>query len=70
MLFVILRFCELFCFFACLPLCACHCQSNSFVRSFVCQSVTNGSFLYDHAKYVILLVKVKIVLNSNCNLKL
>ena len=54
----------------------CHCVHvivkviRSFVRSFVCQSVTNGSFLYDHAKYVILLVKVKIVLNSNCNLKL
>ena len=45
------------CFFVCLPLCA-------------CQSYTNGSILYDHAKYVILLVKVKIVLNSGCNLKL
>ena len=45
-------------FFACLPLCA-------------FQSDTNGSILYDHSKYVILvLVKVKIVLNSSCNLKL
>ena len=31
---------------------------------------TNGSILYDHAKYVILLVKVKIMLNSSSNLKL
>ena len=53
-LFVIRRFCV---FFACLPWC-------------VCQRDTNGSSLYDHAKYVILLVKVKIVLNSSCNLKL
>ena len=52
-LFVILRFWE---FFACLSLC-------------VCQRDTNGSILYDHAKNVILLVKVKIVLNSSCNLK-
>ena len=37
-----------------LPLCA-------------CQSGTNGSISYEHAKYVILLVKVKIVLNSSCN---
>ena len=44
-------------FFACLPLC-------------VCQRDTYGSILYDHAKYVILLVKVKIVLNSSCNLNL
>ena len=51
MLFVILRFCVLFCLFA---LCA-------------CQSDTNGSILHDHANYVILLVKVKIVLNSSCN---
>ena len=29
-----------------------------------------GFILLDHAKYVILLVKVKIVLNSSCNLKL
>ena len=35
-----------------------------------CQSDTNGFILYDHAKYVILLVKVKIVLNSSSNLKL
>ena len=55
MLFVILRFCVLF--FACLPL-----------RT--CQSDTGGSILYDHAKYVILLVEIKIVLNSSCNLKL
>ena len=54
MLFVILRICVLF---ACLPLCA-------------CQSYSNGSNLYDHAKYVILLVKIKIVLNSSSNLKL
>ena len=40
-----------------LPLCA-------------CQRGTNGSILYDQAKYLILLVKVKIVLNSRCNLKL
>ena len=45
------------CFFACLPLCA-------------CQSDTNGFILYDHAKYVILLVKIKIALNSSCNLRL
>ena len=45
------------CFFACLPLCS-------------CQTDTNGSILYDHAKYVIFLVKVKIVLNNSCNLKL
>ena len=31
---------------------------------------TNDSILYDHAKYVILLEKVKIVLNSSCNLEL
>ena len=36
----------------------------------VCQSDTNGSILYDNAKYVILLVKVEIVLNSCRNLKL
>ena len=53
-LFVILRFCVLF---ASLPLC-------------VCQRDTNGSIFYDHAKYVILLVKVKIELNSSCNLRL
>ena len=41
-------------FCACLPLCA-------------SQSDTDGSILYHHAKYVILLVKVKIVLNSSCN---
>ena len=35
-----------------------------------CQSDTDGFILYDHAEYVILLVKVKIVLNSSCNLKL
>ena len=51
---VILRFRVLF---TCLPLCA-------------CQSDTNGSILYDHAKYVILLVEVEIVFNSGCNLKL
>ena len=33
-----------------------------------CQSGTNGSVLYDHAKHVILLVKVKIELNSSSNL--
>ena len=53
-LFVILRFWVLF---GCLPL-------------GVYQSDTNGSSLYDHAKYVILLVKVKIVLNSSRDLKL
>ena len=37
---------------------------------FACQSDTNSSILYDHAKYVILLVKVKMVLNSICDLKL
>ena len=57
MLFVILRFCVLFCLFA-------------VVYNCTCQSDTNGSILYDHAKYVILLVKVKTVLNSSCNLKL
>ena len=36
----------------------------------VCQRDANGSILYDHAKYVILLVKVKIMLNSSCILKL
>ena len=30
------------------------------------QNDTNGFILYDHAKYVILFVIVKIVLNSNC----
>ena len=35
-----------------------------------CPSHANGSILYDHAKYVILLVKVEIVLNSSRNLKL
>ena len=45
MLFEILRFCVLF---ACLLLCG-------------CQSDPNGSILYDHAKDVILLVKVEIV---------
>ena len=54
MLFVVLRF-EIF--FVCLPLCA-------------CQSDTNGFILCDHAKYVMLLVKGKIVLNNSCNLKL
>ena len=44
MLFVILTFCV---FFACLPLCA-------------CQSDINGSILYDHAKCVTLVVRVKI----------
>ena len=42
---------------ACLLLCA-------------CQSDTNGSILYNDAKYVILLVKAKVVLNGSCNLKL
>ena len=37
---------------------------------YVCQRDTNGFILCGHAKYVILLVKVKIVLNSSCNLKL
>ena len=50
MLFMILRF---FVLFACLPLCA-------------SQSDSHGSILYDHAKYVISLVKVKIVLKSRC----
>ena len=50
MLFMILRF---FVLFACLPLCA-------------SQSDSHGSILYDHAKYVISLVKVKIVLSSRC----
>ena len=54
MLFVILRFCV---FFGCLPLC-------------VCERDTDGCSLHDHAKYVILLVKVKIVLDKSCNLKL
>ena len=49
MLFVILRFCALFCLFA-------------------CQSDTYDCILYNHAKYVILLVKVKMVLNSNCRI--
>ena len=31
---------------------------------------TNDSILHDYAKYAILLVKVKIVLNSICNLEL
>ena len=31
---------------------------------------TNGSILYDYAKHMILFVKVKIVLNSSCNLEL
>ena len=44
-------------FFACLPSCA-------------CQSDANGFILYDDAKYVILLIKIKIVLNSSCSLKL
>ena len=44
------------CFFACLPLCR-------------YQSDSNGSILCDHAKHVILLVKVKIVSNSSRNLK-
>ena len=57
-------------FFVFLLVCHCVHVIVKVIRSFVCQSVTNGSFLYDHAKYVILLVKVKIVLNSNCNLKL
>ena len=49
---------KIFCaFLACLPLRA-------------CQSDTNRSILYDHAQYVIVLVKVKIVLNSSGNLKL
>ena len=34
-----------------------------------CQSDTNGSILYDHAKYVVFLVEVKIALNSSSNLK-
>ena len=51
MLFIILRFCVIFCLFA-------------------CQSDTNGSILYGHAKYVIFLVKIKIVLNSSSNFKL
>ena len=34
------------------------------LRLCVCQSDTNGSILYDHAKYVLSLVKVKIVLSS------
>ena len=50
--------CDFVCFFAGLP-------------SRACESNTNGSILYDHAKYVIsVLVKVKIVLKSSCNLKL
>ena len=56
MLFVILRFDLRFCaLFACLLLCA-------------CQSDSTASILYDHAKLVILLIKVEIVLNS-CNTK-
>ena len=48
----------IFCaFFTSLALCA-------------CQSDTNGSILYHQAKYEILLVKVKMVLNGSCNLKL
>ena len=35
------------------------CPSTS---EYVCQSDTNGSILYNYAKYVILLVKVKIML--------
>ena len=35
------------CFFACLPL-------------YACPSDTDGSVLYDHVKYVIFLVKIKI----------
>ena len=31
---------------------------------------TNDSILFDHAKYVTLLVKVRIVLNSSCDLEL
>ena len=46
MLSVILRFYEVF--FASLPLCA-------------CQSDANGSIFYDHVKYVILLVKIKML---------
>ena len=42
----------------------------AYLPSCVCQSDTNGSILYDHANYVILLVTVQIVLNSSPNLKL
>ena len=52
-LFMIIRFCMLFCLFA--------------LDAY--RSDTNGSILYDHAKYVVLLIKVKIVLNNSCNLK-
>ena len=31
---------------------------------------SNGFILYDHAKHVILFGKVKVALNSSCNLKL
>ena len=41
-----------------------------FALVFTCQSNTNGSILCDHAKYMILLVKINIVMNSSCNLKL
>ena len=43
MIFVILRFCMLFCLFALV------CMSN-------CQSDTKGSVLYDHSKYVCYIV--------------
>ena len=46
MLFVTLRLCVVMCGRFDMPLCS-------------CQSDTNGSILYDHAKYVILLTKVK-----------
>ena len=37
---------------------------SAFLPLCACQSSTNGSNLYDLAKYVILLVKVKVVLNT------
>ena len=52
-LFMIIRFCMLFCLFA--------------LDAY--RSDTNGSILYDQGKYVVLLIKVKIVLNNSCNLK-
>ena len=38
----------------------------AFLLLCACQSDSHGSTLYDHAKYIILLVKVKIVINSSC----
>ena len=40
------------------------------VCPFVHVKATNGFISYDHTKYVISLVKVKILLNSSSNLKL